>query len=229
MVESLNRDCLWWRDGGRALGKGREVLISDTEIVGTGHIVSYRRDTLAFSFLQEVLMDHPLDLGKKWRSQSPAFCSLCAIGKMENKHVNNDAFLNCKKAMKGNEQYDEAGVGGDLQSICSSRRRSAGWSWDREARAEPATPRFGGWRGHYWFWFCLFFFPTGFKTPLRKKKNNVIIIANHHWLQNTFWFQRDYNVLKFMFSHQCNTPKLKLRSEERLGWLEWLKKNLIGL
>ena len=50
MVENLNNNCLWWRDGG-AMWKGKELLISDIEIVGMGHIISYRREALAFRFL----------------------------------------------------------------------------------------------------------------------------------------------------------------------------------
>lgn len=169
MVEILNSNCLWWRDGGNGEGEGIAHLRywDSGNQWDSGHIIiSHRGDTLALGFLRETLADHPVDLGKKRRTrQNPCFVQLTSCREdRQQTRKRLDFFLNCKNAIKGNEQCDEMGVGGALQGrwweSTYLSRGSVGWSWDKEARTKPATQRsgWGEWRGHYWFWFCLYFF-----------------------------------------------------------------------
>lgn len=59
------------------MGKRKDLLISDTEIVGMGHIVSYRRDAFALGFFRETLINRPPDPGMKQRtSQNLCFVKL---------------------------------------------------------------------------------------------------------------------------------------------------------
>lgn len=74
-----------------ALGIQMAVLISDTKMVGTGHIISCRRDAIDLRFLQETFINfsHQLSGYSREQAKISVLWSSQAVRETDNKQVNN--------------------------------------------------------------------------------------------------------------------------------------------